>query len=77
MDNFKSSDWGDSQSAEMDYIRSWNNVLAKYFDAFIHRAVLALRDSVKNIETGVIRSGEFMLLLINPAIPNTIARYAC
>lgn len=83
MDNFESSDWGDSQSAEMDYIRSSNNVLAKYFDAFIHRTGLALQDSVKDIKTGVLRLGGFMYpaatfgyVSPDPKIANLLSAYS-
>lgn len=48
----------------MDYNQSSNEVLAKYFDAFIEKASGALRDGVRDIETGAIRS----LALISPQV---------
>lgn len=48
----------------MDYNQSSNEVLAKYFDAFIQKASGALRDGVRDIETGAIRT----LAVISPQV---------
>lgn len=48
----------------MDYNQS-SEVLAKYFDAFVEKASGALRESVRDIETGAIRT----LAFISPPTP--------
>ena len=53
----------DYQPSDVDSFQASNNVLAKYFDAFIQKSGAALRESVKDFETGSIRTLAFM----NPA----------
>lgn len=48
----------------MDYNQSSSEVLARYFDAFIEKVSGVLRDGVRDIETGAIRS----LALISPQV---------
>ncbi|HHQ6582013.1 hypothetical protein [Serratia fonticola] len=49
----------------MDYNQSAHEVLAKYFEAFIDKASGALHESVRDIETGAIRT----LAFISPPTP--------
>lgn len=52
----------------MDYNESSKSVLATYFDVFLKNTSEALREGVRDIETGAVRS----LALVSPAMNITL-----